>query len=392
MKAIASLATYLLVFYSSNFVQAVSFDWANIGNPGNAADTTGFGDVARTYRISKHEVTNSQYVEFLNAVDHNGVNALNLYAVSMAGNFGGIENTGTTNGARYIAQTGLENNPVTFVSWIDSVRFINWLHNGQGSGSTEVGVYLINNGTTETRSAGARYFLPTENEWYKAAYHDPNAGAGGNYFDYANGSDAEPISDHPGDDMGAMNYFNDDGLPNGFNNGYAVSGTTTFPAFSNPLTPVGAYSSATSPYGTFDQNGNVFEWTETLNSGNRSVRGGGWNSVSSVLVASNSQQNVPSFEGLDIGFRIASIALLADFDEDGDVDHNDLTDPTLGWEARYGTDLNGLNFLDWQQEFGTNAPPLSAVQSVPESSTLPLLLIACAIIASNADWPYRCRW
>jgi len=159
------------------------------------------GGVANTYRISKTEVTNAQYTDFLNAVDATGANSLSLFNSNMAGNLGGIENTGAVDGSRYIAQAGREQNPVTYVSWYDSVRFINWLHNGQGTGDTESGAYTLTGGTVVpangpgvTREAGATYWLPSKDEWYKAAYYNPS----GVYYDYANGSDTVPVSDQPG--------------------------------------------------------------------------------------------------------------------------------------------------------------------------------------------------
>ena len=60
----------------------------------------------------------------------------------------------------------------------------------------------------------------------------------------------------------------------------------------------------------------------------------------------------------------------ADFDLDGDVDGDDLNDPVDGWQARYGNDLDGSNFLDWQRQFGSGVPPLSASTTVPEPSSL----------------------
>jgi formylglycine-generating enzyme required for sulfatase activity len=56
---------------------AVTIDWVTVGLPGNMADEqTGFGAVDYTYRISKYEVTNAQYVEFLNAVAASDPNGL----------------------------------------------------------------------------------------------------------------------------------------------------------------------------------------------------------------------------------------------------------------------------------------------------------------------------
>ena len=67
----------------------------------------------------------------------------------------------------------------------------------------------------------------------------------------------------------------------------------------------------------------------------------------------------------------------ADFDLDGDVDGDDLTDPTLGWQARYGNDLNGSDFLAWQRDFGSSVASVAAPQAVPEPRSLLLSAIAC---------------
>ena len=315
----------------------VTFDWAYVGNAGNAADPeTGFGAVSYNYAISKTEVTNAQYVEFLNAVDPSGANLLQLFNPQMAGNLGGIElQPGNPNGSRFVAQAGREQNPVTYVSFFDAMRFTNWLHNGQGSNETdfdvvrftnslrngqgssdtETGVYTIGSGIDEVRSAGARYWIPSEDEWYKAAYHDASAGTARVYFDYATGSEGEPVSDQPGDNAAAVNYFSDDGLANGINDGFAVSGSTDFP--SNPFTDVGAYAAAASPYGTFDQSGNVQEWNETVfRPSGRGLRGGSWISgvwpVADVLSASNSTGgSSPTGGTFSVGFRVAGPAELA---------------------------------------------------------------------------------
>ena len=72
--------------------------------------------------------------------------------------------------------------------------------------------------------------------------------------------------------------------------------------------------------------------------------------------------------------RVAAPVIPGDFDGDGDVDGNDLTDSVEGWETRFGVDLDGNNFLEWQFNFGLGVPPLLAVQAVAEPSSMALLL------------------
>lgn len=315
-KLIPSLLLCTVVSFPVS-ASAVTFDWALVGNAGNAPDPeTGFGAVSYDFAISKHEVTNAQYTAFLNAVDPYGTNELSLYYFTgMAGDEGGIENNGLVDGARYVAKPGREQNPVTYVAFTSAMRFTNWLHNGQGDGGTETGAYAIMtigdvtrppNGQFEVRSSDARYWIPSEDEWYKAAYHDASAGTAGVYFDYATGSDNVPVSDHPGDDPSAVNYFNDDGLDNGFNDGLAVSGSLFLGP--NQFTDVGAYTDAASPYGTFDQNGNAWEWNEAIvDSTLRGNRGGSWVSDATGLEAGARIGRPPIRPHWSLGFRVAAI-------------------------------------------------------------------------------------
>ena len=277
---------------------AVSIDWVPIGNPGNAGDdpvptkcfTTDCGSVPYDYSISRYETTNAQYAEFLNAADPDGSNSLALYNASMGSDatFGGISFvSGNAPGSKYVVKPGFADAPVTYVSFYDALRFANWLNNGQGSGDTETGAYTLlgggdtpTNGLTVMRNASADVFLTSENEWYKAAYYSP----GGVYFDYPTGTDSATGCVAPGSDTGnSANCFGAGGV----------------------LTNVGAYGQSESPYGTYDQGGNVSEWNESIVIGtHRGFRGGGWINSAGDLKAVNPYDAVPAFESNNIGFRV----------------------------------------------------------------------------------------
>lgn len=292
---------------------AVTFDWAIVGNPDNGADDTGYGAVDYAYRISKHEVTNAQYSKFLNSVDPLGVNSLGLYNPSMdLSALGGIAlNLSAATGVKYQIKASYENNPVVFVSFIDAMRFVNWLENGQGNGSTESGVYTIANGKSEVRNSTARYFIPSENEWYKAAFHK-NDGRTANYWDYATQSDILPYSAAPPGDgvpdiTNVANHTYDDRIANSHSSGFAKTGSNVYDPSQNYLTNVGEYALSVSAYGTFDQGGNVYEWNEGNPGIIRAVRGGAWYDDSCSMWAPD-RCDVDAFsESYGTGFRVAAI-------------------------------------------------------------------------------------
>ena len=147
-----------------------------------------------------------------------------------------------------------------------------------------------------TRNAGATYFIPTENEWYKAAYY-VGGGTSAGYWTYPTKSDTPPVNTLP--DTGNHANFDDYGNDTG-NRGYT-----------NPtdyLTPVGSFVLSPGPYGTYDMGGDVWQWNETIVDSWRSVRGSAFNYDVGSMACTYSYPygEDPAMEGAVIGFRVAS--------------------------------------------------------------------------------------
>jgi formylglycine-generating enzyme required for sulfatase activity len=250
----------------------VVIDWITVGNANNAADTrpnTGYGAVDHDYKIGKYEVTNAQYVAFLNAKGQSNSN--DIYNSNMSNS--GITQSGDSGSYSYTVTSGFENKPVVYVSWFDAARFSNWLGNGQGSGDMETGAYTLNNATSGIISAnvGAAVYIPSENEWYKAAYYKV---ASRSYSLYPNGQNTITQAD--------ANYD------------------------SSAATNVGTYVNDQSPYGTFDQGGNAYEWVDAVMLGTqRGLRGGAWDYWFLPLQSSYSTSFDPANDDYNIGFRVA---------------------------------------------------------------------------------------
>jgi sulfatase modifying factor 1 len=202
---------------------------------------------------------------------------------------GGINyNAGNADGSKYSVKLGDGNHPVNVVTWYDAVRFANWMNNGQGNGDTETGAYTLLGGTPTpsnaffiNRNAGATVFLPSENEWYKAAYNIPGTNS---YFRYPTSSNATPTATAP------------TATPNSVNSRNVLG----------HLTDVGAYTGTTSPYGAFDMGGNVWQWNEASIPFNRGERGGAFNISSDFMLSSARQSFNPAFGTDNVGFRLAS--------------------------------------------------------------------------------------
>jgi sulfatase modifying factor 1 len=284
---------------------AVTLDWVTVGDPGNAADTTGYGAVASPYRIGKYEVTIGQYAAFLNAAAR--TDTYSLYSPSMRDlNIAGISRAGVAGSYSYSVITNggsSENRPITFVSWFDAARFANWMQNGQGSGSTETGAYTLNGATSGTApavNAGASFYIPTEDQWYKAAYYK-GGGTNAGYWTYATQSDVIQ-GNVVGSGANQANYYPHPGI-------YSVTQSVVYSVSQNYLTDVGAFTGSQSAYGTFDQSGNVHEWNDLDGSASasRGFRGGSWGAGAFDISSFVRGTADPTYEtGGGVGFRLAS--------------------------------------------------------------------------------------
>lgn len=192
-----------------------------IGNPGNPPDqiseTKKVGQVNYKYSISRYEITNAQYVAFLNAVAKDDKNAVFKESITGTKKWDylshqgpdGEENRTDFRSKSYIlrkgepskysyeALPGFEQHPVFSVTWLDAARFANWMHNGQPEGpqaknTTEDGAYPLensNNNADIPRRPEAKFWIPNWNEWYKAAYYNPTLPGTNQYNQFATGSD-----------------------------------------------------------------------------------------------------------------------------------------------------------------------------------------------------------
>ncbi len=282
-----------------------------VGDPCNPADPgTGYGSVDYGYNIGVYEVTAGEYTEFLNAVadmDPYGLYNPDMSSTTSPEHGCNIQREGsgvTGDPYAYSVPQDWSEHPVNHVGWADAARFANWLHNGQpdgavGPGTTEDGAYQLNGATINaellaiTREQDWRWALSNEDEWYKAAYYDANAGT---YYTYPTGSNSVPTSEPPpGTDMvaGSANYDDNDYSDGWFD-----------------IALVGSYTAkpSDSPTGTYDQGGNVAEWVEaTLNVDYRVVRGAAYDGGTWYMQSQHPFWAYPDDEDASFGFRVVQV-------------------------------------------------------------------------------------
>jgi len=308
MRAFASCVAFA-VMSATTVAFGVTIDYATVGNPGNSANTNGWGAVSDVFKISKYETTNTQYAEFLNKVDASGTNPNGVYNSLMGSDaLGGITfNSGAPDGSKYAVKAGsptasragttFADMPVLFTTWFSAARFANWLQNGQqtSAASMETGAYTLNNqtsGAIVARNPGATDVLPSRDEWYKAGFYN-----GSSYTAYPTNSGTAPT-----------NTVTNVTLANVAN--YGAGSTPTV----SPIN-VGSYVNTTSAYGAFDMYGNATEYTDTAgtgaDAGRPQVFSGSWATTLAQTTLWNSTaagifRNSTTATS-QVGFRVAAV-------------------------------------------------------------------------------------
>ena len=291
--------------------RAITIDMVTVGDPGNTADTdpSGFGAVADTFQIMKYEFTNQQYTEFLNSVA--ATDTYSLYNSNMGSQGrGGITQSGSSGSYTYAVRTDMGDKPANYVNWFDVARVANWLMNGAtSSASTETGAYTLvggqTSGNTVARNANATYYLPTQDQWYKAAYYK-GGGTDAGYWNYATQSDIAPTAVTATTvgtgTSGGVSPVTSGNFAN-FNERASWNGQT------GNVTTVGSNGGA-SFYGAFDMTGNVTEWNDLTGAGNSLAGERGGNYRRSSVSSSSFDQNLSPGNWDDSrGFRLTSVAV-----------------------------------------------------------------------------------
>ncbi len=323
MKNAIQYICVAVVLGVGSFASAVTVETVRVGDIGNVGEWSGTsysgygpdricGAVDYEYNIGKYEVTAGQYTEFLNAVAKSDPHG--LYNAEM-NDYQGCQITRTGESGNYTydfsgRHSGNEsdwvNRPVNYVSYWDGCRFANWLHNGQGNGDTETGSYTLTaagrSNNTITRNSGATWVIPTEDEWYKAAYYK-GGGTNAGYWDYPTSSDARPSNRLTEPDDGNNATYEDSTYYGGHYN--PLVHTIAAPYY---RTEVGAHENSESPYGTFDQGGNVYEPNEAIISEKyRGLRGGDYANNAPDMLAVSRADYWPTGENRHCGFRVAQV-------------------------------------------------------------------------------------
>ncbi|MBS0197252.1 MAG: SUMF1/EgtB/PvdO family nonheme iron enzyme [Planctomycetes bacterium] len=280
-------------------------EFVTVGAPGNPAyagpDNGNFaigrGSVDYEYRIGKTEVTTAQWMEFFNHFD----SRVRWIDTPL---FWGATATGNPNEPYRLLNSptaGLR--PVSGITWRTAAMFCNWLCNDKRTdiaavmnGAYDVSTFGVVNGNHFTdqweHNPGARYWIPTLDEWIKASYYDPNyggTGVGGWWWNSINGTNVPLIPGPPGQGQTNAGFT----LPNGGQ--YAI--------------PLMSYPEVRTPWGLLDASGATAEWLESTyvvdSIPYRRIQGSHWGGVANDRIYAASAE-FPGTPSIYYGFRIAT--------------------------------------------------------------------------------------
>jgi formylglycine-generating enzyme required for sulfatase activity len=294
MRKASVLAVIVYAMTSANFASADTFstgrdtftvDFVTISGSSNPA--FGYGIVANDYRMGKYEITNAQWMKFKSNYGTPSGFPVNAYDQE----------------PYYTGQQVPTNN----VSWYEAAQFVNYLNTSKGYQAAYKFTFITDQGgmkldtwsaaeaaggTNLYRNKNAKYYLPTENEWVKAAYWN-----GTNLQTYATKA-SESLTQGNGTSGTGWNYYD---------NRYAIQ------PYGGPWN-VGSGSQELN--GTYDMMGNVWEWMESpytvrnyLSDANRGLRGGSYGNADIGTLASPNRYggDLPDSERIYAGFRVASV-------------------------------------------------------------------------------------
>ena len=321
--------------YSSNFgfrlaspiepKKKVIIQLNNIDNINNINDSlTGLGSVSYKYSISKFLITIENYVNFLNSTaSKSDPNNLYIEYLNTDRRISGITRSGSENNYYYSVNQNYgdsSNRPITYVNWFCAARFANWMSNGQPEGvqdstTTENGAYdlsqsngfntVYRNSINPNTGEIPVFFIPSVNEWYKAAYYSPtlNSNSGG-YYKFGTQS-----NDVPGNDLADTdNRYNNANYVLSSNLYYSVNQSASLDVNKNYLTNVGLFVDSKSYYGLYDMSGNACEWND-MNSNTSfksNIRGGPWTGADKSINSTAYYNAGNNLRINDLGFRLSS--------------------------------------------------------------------------------------
>lgn len=309
-----------------------------VGDPGNARDSrTGYGSVDSNFLMGKYDVTAEEYCAFLNAVASSDPYGLYDPRMGTDASVACIRRYGTAGANNYSYQVisdgaHREKFPITYVSWFSAARFCNWLYHNQSRGAedentTEAGIYQLNGAMTADDitddtifqpSDNATFFLPSEDQWYKAAYHQKGT-IKNRYWIFPTQSNTLP-GNTIGSSFNEANIY----LASNWWNKFSIGSSCYFSTPTYRITPVGSFTGTPNPYGTYDMGGNVSQWMTAATSsedisGHPSIssviRGGDWDteaheqqklSLTHLYLSGHRVVISPDTKNNLIGFRVAA--------------------------------------------------------------------------------------